>query len=83
MTQLNKNVRRVSNTFVRSQGRDRQLVIELSPGATDLIKIKEKGRRSWYAVPLKKIYELGARLEAEENRKIKAAKRKDKKCKTI
>lgn len=78
MTTLNKNVRRVSNTFVRSQGKDRRLVIELSPGATDLVRIKEHGRRSWYSVPLRKVYELGARIEADAKRAERKAKKKAK-----
>lgn len=75
MTQLSKPVSRVSNTQT-NQGR--YLCIEIRPGSVDLIVIREKGRRTGYSIPLEKVFQLGARLEADEQRKIKAAKRKAK-----
>lgn len=73
MTELSKIIRRRSGTVVRG----RSLIIELRPGATDLIVVRESGRRKGYAVPLGKVYELGARIEADENRRIRAAKKKE------
>lgn len=55
-------------------------MLEIRPGATDLIVVREKGRRKGYSVPIEKIFQLGARLEAEANRKIAAQKRKDRKA---
>jgi len=72
MTLLTKPIRRVSNT--RSQGR--ALVIEIRPGATETIFIRESGRRNGYAVPILKIYQFGARLEADHIRAERVAKKK-------
>lgn len=76
MTQLSKPISRVSNT---QSNHGRLLCIEIRPGSIDLIVIREKGRRKGYSVPLEKVFQLGARLEADEQRRIKAAKRKEKK----
>jgi hypothetical protein len=76
MTPLSKPISRESNT---RSSRGRSLMIEIRPGSIDLVILREKGRRKGYAVPLEKIFQLGARLEADENRKIKALKRKAKK----
>jgi hypothetical protein len=77
MTILNKSVHRETNTTTR-QGRT--LMLEIRPGATDLIVVREKGRRKGYAVPIERIFLLGARLEADEQRKITAQKRNDRKA---
>ena len=76
MTLLSKPIRRVSNTLSHS---GRSLVIEIRPGAIDTIFIREAGRRKGYAVPVSKVYQLGARLEADSARAAKIAKRKEKK----
>lgn len=76
MTHLTKPVKRVTNTHTHT---GRSLVIEIRPGATDTIFIRESGRRRGYAVPVAKCYQLGARLEAEALRAAKAAKRKERK----
>ena len=76
MTLLTKPIRRESNTTSR-QGR--LLMVEILPGATDLVVVREKGRKKGYAVAIEKIFQLGARLEADEQRKITIQKRKDRK----
>jgi hypothetical protein len=78
MTLLSKPIRRVSNTLSHS---GRSLVIEIRPGAIDTIFIREQGRRRGYTVPVTKIWQLGARLEAESNRAQRIARRKEKKAK--
>lgn len=65
MTDLQKPVRRRTNTYTHS---GRAIIIELRPGATDTIVLRELGRRQYYSVPIDAVYRLGARLEAERNR---------------
>ena len=77
MTLLTKSIKRESNSKTQ-QGAT--LMLEIRPGATDLIIVREKGRRKGYAVPIERIYLLGARLEADEQRNITAQKRKDRKA---
>jgi hypothetical protein len=74
MTLLTKPVRRVAGN-TRSHG-GRALVLEIRPGATETIFIREAGRRNGYTVPIAKVYQLGARLEADAKRAEKAAKKK-------
>jgi hypothetical protein len=76
MTQLKKPVRRVTENSRSASGR--AFVIELRPGATDTVFIREAGRRIGYTVPVQKIFQLGARLEADQKRAERAAKRKKK-----
>jgi exodeoxyribonuclease-5 len=76
MTLLSKPIRRVSNTLSNA---GRSLVIEIRPGATDTIFIREAGRRNGYTVPLSKVWQLGARLYADAARAEKAAKKKARK----
>lgn len=75
MTKLTHSVHRLSNT--KTHG-GRLLVISMTPGATDLVTVREQGRRKGYSVPLEKIYQLGARIEAENAIKERKAKRKAK-----
>lgn len=75
MTQLTKTIRRVSNTASKS---GRRLIIIIDPGAIDLVTVREQGRRRGYSVPLEKIYQLGARIEADNAIKERKAKRKAK-----
>lgn len=75
MTILSKPLRRLSNES--HQGR--RLIIEVIPGATDLIIIREQGRRKGYAVPVQKIFQLGANIYAQAEIKARKDKRKAKK----
>lgn len=73
MTTLTKPVtRRAENTTVQG----RALIITLRPGLTETVHIREAGRRTGYTVPLDRIYKLGAHMEAEAQRKLKADKKK-------
>ena len=72
MTPLNKPVRRLTNT---TSNRGRRFVIEIRPGMTETVVIREERRRTGYQVPIETIYKLGARLYAEQTRK----ERKDRK----
>jgi len=76
MTTLNKKVtRKLPNS---SDGHGRNLIVELTPGLTELIRIRDFGRRKWYAVPLLKVRQLGARLEAEDQMRQRKEKRRKK-----
>jgi len=74
MTLLTKPVRRVCENTHSHSGR--ALVIEIRPGATETTFIREAGRRNGYTVPIAKVYQLGARLEADAKRAERAANRK-------
>lgn len=74
MTSLNKPVTRRAEHSLSHRGR--RYVIQLSPGLNELVKIREENTRTWYSIPLSKIYQLGANIEANQNRKLKAEKGK-------
>ena len=78
MTLLKKDIKRITNTTVRSQGKDRRLIIELRAGATETIFIRESGRREGYSIPIDKAYMLGARIYADAARAEKISKRRKK-----
>ncbi len=73
MTDLLKPVRRRTSTATHAH---RNLVVELRPGIPDSIYIREEKRRSGYEVSIETIWQLAARLYAEELRKQRIAKRK-------
>lgn len=74
MTDLLKTVKRRTRTTSHD---GRALIIELMP--SDLVIIREHGRRKGYAVPVLAIYKMGARMEAEAKMKERKAKRRKKK----
>ena len=78
MTVLKKDVRRVTNTTVRSQGKDRRLIVEIRAGATETIYIRESGRRTGFHIPIDKVYMLGCRLASDAARAEKISKRRRK-----
>lgn len=71
MTDLQKPVKRRAVNSHSHTGRS--LIIEIRPGMTETVFIREQGRRNGYAVPITAIYKLGARLHAEA---MRAAKKK-------
>lgn len=74
MMTLSKPVtRKLENT---SDGHGRHLIVQLMPGISESIRIREAGRRTWYEVPLSRVYKLGAEILAEANRSDKKGKRK-------
>lgn len=73
---LTRPVKRESNTMSKA---GRILIIEIRPGATDTVFIREKKRVKGYLIPLMKVYELGARLEADANIRERKQRQKDKK----
>lgn len=74
MTTLHKPVTRRAEHTVSHRGR--RYVVQLAPGLNELVRIKEEGCRTWYNVPLSKIFALGARIEAESRIKERKAKRR-------
>jgi hypothetical protein len=76
MTDLQKPVKRRALNSHSHTGRN--LIIEIRPGATETVYIREQGRRNGYAVPIEAVYKLAARLHAEAVRSAKKNARKDK-----
>ena len=67
MTKLKNPVRR--ETDATYQGRS--LVVQIEPPTRDngletTIKVKEKGRKTWYAVTIEEIFSLGAKKYARK-----------------
>jgi hypothetical protein len=77
MTDLTKNVKRRTNTI--SQGR--RLVLEIRPGSTDTVFIREEGRRTGYIVSIECVYKLGARQLADQGRADRIAMKKARRAK--
>lgn len=77
MTTLTKPVRR--STSARSHS-GRAIVVTLMPAASDIITVREQGRRLSYSVTVEQVYKYAARLYAENLRAEKAKKRKAKRA---
>lgn len=78
MTLLHKPVKRITTNTHSHAGR--ALVVTLMPGASESIVIREHGRRKGYEIPLSKVFQLGARLEADAKRSERATKKKARKA---
>jgi hypothetical protein len=74
MTELRKSLKR--QTVSTRSNRGRVLIIELRPGAEEVVFIREQGMQLGYTVPLSKIWQLGARMEAESRMKERTSKRR-------
>ena len=74
MTVLSRKVRRV----VRPENGRRDLVVILHPGADPLVEVREKGRRSGYAVTVARLFTMLAIRAADVARAEKLAKRRAK-----
>ena len=74
MTKLNKKVTRETGAVLRH----RPLIIQIEP--PDIIRVKEKGRRTWYVVSVENIYTLGALKMAAQ---VRAEKKKARKLKGL
>ena len=70
MTQLRKALRRETD----AQYRGTNLIIQIEPPS--IIKIKEKGRRTWYETSVEAVFVFAAKRHAEKIRQEKAEARK-------
>ena len=76
MTHLNKPLRRITD----EQYQHRPIIIQIEPADTvhnkpTLIRLKEKGRRLWYEIPLMTVYTEAAKRYGERQRKEKLIER--------
>ena len=72
MTILHKPIKRETMT----KWRNRPLIIQLEPADIEhnvphIIRIKEKGRRLWYEIPLETVFYEAAKRYAEKQRREK------------
>lgn len=72
MIRLTRPVTR--ETGERDQRTGRPIVLTLEQGGR-LVRLRAKGCRKTYAVPIKEIWLLGARIAAQEIRQAKAVER--------
>lgn len=72
MTKADKTVKRETYSSVHERGVTRPLVIEIS---STFVTIRPKGIRKGYTVSMSQIYSMGARNQAEANRRDRLAKR--------
>ena len=70
MTQLKKPIRRESDALYRG----RHLIIQIEPPS--IIKIKEKGRRTWYETSVEAVFVFAAKRHAEKVRQERKEQRK-------
>lgn len=70
---ITKPVRCKTSTVVRDGGKLLPLVVELHPG---YLTIRQARRRAGYTVGYEAIYNLGARMMAEDKRRAKREARK-------
>ncbi len=70
MTLLNKTIKRESKAVYRG----RPLILQIEPPS--IIKIKEKGRKTWYETTIEAVFTFAAKQYAEKVRqeRIKARK---------
>jgi hypothetical protein len=71
MTELKQRKTKLK-TRVSAWEHRRQLVIELDASRPAELLIRESGKHKGYWVPFTAIYTVGARLKAEEIRKVRA-----------
>ena len=76
MTFLTKTVRRATVAKVREHGRLRDIVVKLEP--PNVISVKSKGCRTWYALTLEAVYVMAVRAHVASEKKRKAEERKAK-----
>jgi hypothetical protein len=74
MITLKRPVRRITQCLHHG----RQLVVSLEP--SDLISIRQKGRRTAYVMPISAVYDLGAKIYARELIRLKAQLKKERKA---
>jgi hypothetical protein len=72
MTRLTKPVRRETG----AQSRGRAIIVELQ--APSIIRLREKGRRTSYALDIRAAYDLAAKIQGEALRRERKALRKAK-----
>jgi hypothetical protein len=70
------NRRVVRETSVIDECSRRAVVIMIEQGGA-IVRVRLKGTRKWYAVPLREIWLMGARIEAQAVRQRKAEAREE------
>lgn len=75
-TKLTKSIRR--ETSAMDARRERNIIIEISPGASDIICFREKGRRIRYPITVETVYKYAARLYADNQIRERKERRKKK-----
>lgn len=76
MTLLNKPVRRETE----AEYRGRNLIVQIEPLKESpwcVIRIKEKGRRTWYQTSINSVFNLAARQHADMLREQRKQRRKE------
>ena len=74
MTNLNKPISRVSNGFVREQGKAREIVIILEP--PNVLYFRTKGCRKRYALTAEVCYTMAVKAHVRDAKKQKAKEKK-------
>ncbi|MGO9016658.1 MAG: hypothetical protein ACLQF0_16985 [Dissulfurispiraceae bacterium] len=75
MTTLNRKVKRETAAAYRG----RNIVIQLEPPS--IIRVKEKGRRTWYETTVEAVFSMAAKQTAERIRKERKEKRQTRRTK--
>ncbi|MBF0559696.1 MAG: hypothetical protein HQL08_13055 [Nitrospirae bacterium] len=73
MTTLNKTIKRET----KSNYRGRHIIIQLEP--CGIIRVKEKGLRTWYETSIEAVFSMAGKAYAEKIRQERKLNRKNKK----
>lgn len=74
MTDLKKNISRVSRGLIREAGQHRQIVIELAP--PDVLYFRAKGCRRKYSLTAEACYIMAVKAHVADEKKRKKAEKK-------
>ncbi len=75
MTPIRKPLRRLSNARVFSRGKNREVVVELSPPG-HYISFRLKGEHTRHVLPIDFLYKMAAKATVEEIKRAKKEARK-------